>query len=134
MFALTDNRYANLSYVLVFGTEFRLGESERELGVPTTDLTPVVRKAFEESARKYYDRAPDRDYETRLFYAKALRWIGDDLLLIGVSAMTVGSPTLVDEGKREWNVGYRVDLVHKRVLTELNEGQLLSNYRIRVAK
>src|SRR5208337_3438447 len=37
-FALTDNRHADLSYVFVCGTEFRMGESGKGLGVPITDL------------------------------------------------------------------------------------------------
>jgi hypothetical protein len=78
-FALTDNRYANRSYVLVCGTNFRMGESGPELGIPIVDLTPVVRKAFEAHMKKYY--APHK-YETRLFYAKVLRWIRNDQLLV----------------------------------------------------
>lgn len=130
-FALTDNRYANLSYVLVFGAAFRMGESEPGLGVPITDLTSVVRKAFEKLAQEYYKGA-DSSYETRLFYAKALRWIGNDQLLVGVSTMTVGPPTYPNQGKREWNVAYLVHVPGKTVVREVSRSELLSQYGIKV--
>lgn len=132
-FALTDNRYANDSYVLVFGTRFQMGENGPELGVPVTDLTPVVEKAFEKRAQGYYASA-DHGYETRLFYAKVLRWIGNDELLVGVSAMTVGPATFANRGIMEWSLGYVVDVSQKTIVRELSESQLLSQYGIKVAK
>jgi hypothetical protein len=130
-FALTDNRYANNSYVLVIGTDFHMGESEPGLGVPITDLTPIVRKVFEERAKTYY---ASQSYDTLLFYAKVLYWIGDDNLLIGVSAKTVGPATFPNRGIRDWDVAYRVDLPDKSVLAELSAGQLLSQYGIKVTQ
>jgi hypothetical protein len=134
-FALTDNRYANLSYVLVFSTTFRMGESEPGLGVPITDLTSVVRKAFEERARGYY---AGQDFDTPLFYAKALQWIENDRLLVGLSARTLlantpgsGQQTL---RIRDWDLGYVVDVPSKKIVDELSEAQLLSRYGIKVAK
>lgn len=131
VFALTDNRYANNTYVLVIGRDFRMGESGPELGVPTTDLTPIVRKVFEERAKTYYG---SQSYDTLLFYAKVLYWIGDDNLLIGVSAKTEGPATFPDRGIKDWAVAYRVDLPHKSVLAELSAGQLLSQYGIKVTQ
>lgn len=128
-FAITDNRYANSTYVLVFGTDFRMGESGPGLGIPITDLTPMVRKAFEEHAGKYYEPS---NYDTLLFYAKVLRWIGNDDLLVGVSARTSGPPTFPDRGLKEWNVAYLVDVPHKTVAHEVSESELLSQYGIRV--
>jgi hypothetical protein len=130
-FALTDNRYANRSYVLVFGADFRMGENGAGLGVPITDLTSIVEKAFEERAKTYYG---SQSYDTLLFYAKVLRWIGDDNLLIGASAKTEGPATFPNRGIRDWDVAYRVDLPHKSVLGELSAGQLLSQYGIKVAQ
>jgi hypothetical protein len=128
-FALTDKRYANLSYVLVCGTEFRMGEDGAGLGVAITDFTPIVRKAFEERAQKFYAGS---EYETRLFYAMALRWIGDDELLVGVSATIAGPPTLPNRGVKEWEVAYLVDVPNGKVVREVGEDQLLSEYRIKV--
>ena len=127
-FALTDNRYANGSYVLVCGTEFRMGEDERGLGIPITDLTPIVRKAFEERTGKYYKTD---EYETLLFYAKVLRWIGNDDLLIGISARTAGPPTFPDRGMNEWDFAYLVDVPDRKVVREVNKEQLLSEYKIK---
>lgn len=127
-FALTDNRYANNSYVLVCGTEFRMGEDEPGLGIPITDLTPVVRKAFEERTEKYYKTD---EYETRLFYAKVLRWIGNDDLLIGISARTARPPTFPDRGINEWDFAYLVDVPDRKVVREVNKVQLLSEYKIK---
>lgn len=130
-FALTDNRYANLSYVLVCGTRFGMGESGAGLGIPITDLTPAVRQAFRAQVQRYY--AP-RKYETRLFYAKALRWTRGDQLLVGVSAMIAGAPALPNRGVKEWNLAFLVDVPGKRVVRVLSEARLLSRYGIAVAK
>lgn len=135
--ALTDNRYANTSYVLLVGTEFHMGESDSELGVPTTDLTPIIRKAFEQQAKKYY---AGQGYDTLLFYAKALRWLGYGRILTGVSARTEGPASLPNRGIKDWAQGYLVDVPYaldvpdKKVVGELNENQLLSRYGIKVAK
>lgn len=128
-FALTDYRYANLSYVLVCGTEFRMGESGEGPGVPITDLTPIVRKAFGENARKYYQ---SDSYETRLFYARVLRWIGSDKLLVGISARTVGPSTLPNRGQMEWDFAYLVNVPGEKVTREVNKEQLLSEYKIAI--
>jgi hypothetical protein len=131
-FAFTDNRYANLAYVLVFGTHFNIGEGGAELGVPIEDLTSAVRKNFEERVQKYYSSA---DYDTRLFYANALRWIGNDQLLVGVNAKTVGdSELLPNRGIKDWFLGYLVDVPHKSVLHEFETGQMLSQYGIDLEK
>ena len=130
-FVFADNRYANLSYVLVFGTRFNFGEGGEQLGVPVTDLTPVVRKAFDERAQKYYAAA---SYDTRLFYAKALRWVGSDRLLVGVNAKTVGSESLPHRGVNDWYAGYLIDVQRKDLLRELDSSQLLSQYGISLDK
>jgi hypothetical protein len=127
-FALTDNRSSNRSYVLICGTEFRMGESDEGLGVQVTDLTPIVEKAFEEPARKYYGTD---NYDIRLFYAKALRWTGNNDLLVGVSTMTSGPTTSPNRGLKEWNVAYVVEVPNRRVLRELDKEQLLSEYKIK---
>ena len=129
--ALTDNRYANSSYVLVFGVFFRMGEANEGLGIPVTDLTPTVEKAFDEDANKYY---AGRNYETRLFYAMVLRWTENDQLLVGVSAQTAGPATLPDRGVKEWNIAYLVDVPSKKVMAEISEAQLLSQYGVKVSK
>jgi hypothetical protein len=129
-FALTDHRYANNMYVLVCGTEFRMGEDGPGLGVPITNLTPIVRKAFEQRAAKYY--GADDNYETRLFYAMALRWVGSDDLLLGVSATTEGPATFPDHGVNIWAVAYLVDVRNEKLVREVNKEQLLSEYKIRV--
>ena len=128
-FALTDNRYANLSYVLVCGTGLRMGKSGPGLDLRVADLTPIVQKAFEESARKYYETD---NYETRLFYAKILRWIGNDELLIGISARTLGPSTFPNRGQQEWDVAYLVDAPNGKVVREIDKDQLHSEYKIKV--
>jgi hypothetical protein len=128
-FALTDNRYANHSYVIVCGTEFRMGESGEGLGVPITDLTPVIQKAFAEPAQKYYGTD---DYDTLSFYAKVLRWVGKNDLLVGISAMTSGPTTFPNRGLREWNLAYLVNVPNREVLREVDKKQLLSEYKIAV--
>jgi hypothetical protein len=130
-FALTDNRYANLSYVLVFGTRFEMGESGPGLGVPIADLTPTVENAFKKRAQEYY---AGQDYDAPSFYAKILRWVGNEQLLVGVSAMTSGPPTFPDRGVKGWTVAYLVHVSSKRIVRELDEAQLLSEYGIKVAE
>ncbi len=130
-FVFTDNRYANLAYVLVFGTHFYMGESGTELGVPVSDLTPAVRKAFDRRSQKHYALA---DYDTRIFYAKALRWAANDRLLVGVNAKTVGPATLPNRGIKDWYVGYLVDVLGKTVLREITEDEMLSEYGIALDK
>lgn len=134
-FALTDNRYANRSYVLVCGTNFRMGENGPGLGIPITDLTPTVEKAFEKRAKAYYS---GQRFNIALSYAKVLRWIDNDRLLVGLSARTLlanragsGQRTL---RIRDWDLGYIVDVQSKNVIGELNEAQLLSQFGIKVAK
>lgn len=129
-FALTDNRYANLSYVFVCGTAFSLGENGAQPGVPIIDLTPLVKRAFDKRAKRYYAGSFDED---RLFYAKALRWLGGDKLLVGVSALTSGPPNLPNRGLKDWDVAYVVDVPHKTVLGEVSESALLSQYGIKVS-
>lgn len=129
VFALTDNRYANSSYVLVLGTSFRMGESEPGLGVAMIDLSGVVGKVFLERARQYY---AGHNYDVDNSYLEALRWVGNDRLLIGVSAMTSGPSRFPNRGFREWNVAYLVDVPHKAVLREVSESALLSQYGIKV--
>ncbi len=134
-FALTDNRYANMSYVLVCGTNFRLGERGLGLGIPITDLTPVVRKTFGAPAKRYYGSDP---YDVDMFYLKALRWVGNDHLLVGLDARTLPA-NAHGSGRRtprirEWYLGYLIDVPSKRVVGDLSEAQLLSRYGIRVAK
>ncbi len=126
-FALTDHRYANLAYVLVFGTHFSMGEGGEQLGVPVIDLTLAVRKVFDERAQQYY--APT-DYDLRMFYARALRWIGNDRLLLGVNAKTVGPATAPNQGIRDWCFGYLIDVPHKAMLRELNKAHMLLEYGI----
>lgn len=127
-FALTDNRYANGSYVLICGTKFRMGEDEPGLGVQIIDFTMIVRRAFEQSVRKYYGTD---SYETLLFYAKVLRWIGNDDLLVGVSARTLGPPTFPNQGQKEWDFAYLVDVPHTTVIHAVDKEQLLSEYKIK---
>jgi len=129
-FALTDNRYANNSYVLVCGTEFRMGENGLGLGVPMTDLTPVVQNAFAGPARKYYGTV---DYDTLLFYAKVLRWIGDDDLLVGISARTSGPTTFPNRGLKDWDFAYLVDVPNRKVIRTVDRAQLLLEYKITVS-
>lgn len=130
-FALTDNRYANGSYVLICGTEFRMGEDERGLGVPIVDLTPIVQDAFEDRVQKYYGLSYYQT-DTLLFYAKALRWIGDDNLLIGISARTQGPAKFPNRGIKDWDFAYVVDFPNKKVVRELDKDKLFSEYKIRV--
>jgi len=133
-FALTDNRYANRSYVLVCSTTFRMGEKGPGLGVSITDLTPTVEKALEKRAQAYY---AGQTFDTPLFYAKVLRWTDNDQLLLGLSARTLlanrhGSGRALRI--RNWDLGYLVDVPNNKVAAVLNEAQLLSQYGIRVAK
>lgn len=136
VFALTDNRNANDSYVLVFGTRFQMGENGPGLGVPITDLTPTIWSAFKTRAKEFY--ATDA-YQADLFYTKTLLWVADDQLLVGLDAKTslnnvpAGS-TWRDMKIKEWYVGYVVDVSQKKVVRELSESQLLSEYGISVAK
>lgn len=134
-FALTDNRYANRSYVLVCGTNFRMGEGGHGFGIPITDLTPAVERIFEKRAQLYY---PGRGFDTPHFYAKALRWVGGDRLLVGLSAETLlaNAPGSGQRALRirDWDLGYLVDVPSKKVVGVVSEAQLLSQFGIRVAK
>jgi hypothetical protein len=129
-FALTDHRYANNMYALVCGAEFRMGESGPGLGVAISDLTPIVRKAFEEHPRKYY--GADDNYDTPNFYAMALRWAGSDDLLVGVSATTSGPAAFPNNGVKIWAVAYLVDVTNEKLVREVSKEQLLSEYKIKV--
>jgi hypothetical protein len=134
-FALTDNRYSNLSYVLVCSdilicrAEFSAADEEPKPGIAMNDLTPLVRKAFEQHVRKYYQTD---DLDTPLFYAKVLRWTAGHDLLVGVSARTLGPATFPNHGQREWDFAYVVDVPNKRVVREVDRNQLRSEYKIEV--
>lgn len=133
-FALTDNRYADHSFVLVCGTEFRMGESGPGLGVAITDLTPMVADAFKERARKYYETD---NYEALLAYAMVLRWVGNDNLLVGVNAKTSGPPLSPEKdwrerGLKDWYMAFLVDVPNGKVVREVGKDQLLSEYKIKV--
>lgn len=134
-FAFTDYRYADMAFVLIFGTDFNMGNRGPTLGVPMTDLTPVVRRAFAAHADKYYS---SRDWVVPFFYVVALRWIPNDQLLVGLKARTWVSTrpgaTVRDMRVKFWYLGYVVDVSDKRVVSELSEAQLLSEYGIKVAK
>jgi hypothetical protein len=130
-FVFTDNRYANLAYVLLFGTRFNMGEGGEKLGVPVTDLTPVVRKAFDGRAQEYYAAA---GYDTRLFYAKALRWVGSNQLLVGINAKTVGPASLPHRGIKDWYAGYLIDVQRNILLREFDSSQMMSQYGISLDK
>lgn len=136
VFALTDNRYANDSFVLVLGTSFQMGNRGPGLGVPTTDLTPTIWSAFKTRAQEFY--AKDA-YQADIFYAKALLWIAGDQLLVGLDARTTlinvpAGSTRREMKIKEWYLGYVVDVSQKKVVRELSESQLLSQYGVRVAK
>jgi hypothetical protein len=126
-FAVTDH-YSNDSYVLLCGTTFRMENDPGGLGVPITDLTPIVRKAFNAQVEKYYE---SDKVETRLFYAIALRWVGSDELLVGISARTVGPATASNQGQKEWDFAYLVDISDMKVIHEVDKEQLLSEYKIK---
>src|SRR5208337_1377679 len=128
-FALTDNRYADHSFVLVCGAEFRMGEDGPGLGVAITDLTPIVGDAFKGHVRKYYETD---NYEALLAYAMVLRWIGNDNLLVGVNAKTWGPPTFPNRGINDWYFAYLVDVPNGKVVREVGKDQLLSEYKIKV--
>ncbi len=130
-FAITDDRYANLSYVLLIRIYSTKCERGTCLRFRIADLTPIVRKAFETRLQKYYSL---HRYEILLFYAKVLRWIQNDQLLVGVSAMVTSPPTLPNRGAKEWNLAYIVNVTHKVVLREINRAQLISKYGIKVAR
>jgi len=129
--ALTDDRYANASFVLVCGTDFRMGENEPGLGVPITDLTPIVAEALDARVQKYYGLGY---YQTDipLFYAYALRWIGNDELLVGVSARIVGPAKPPNRDQENWDLAYLVDVPNKKVIREVTKAQLLTDYKIKV--
>jgi hypothetical protein len=128
-FVLTDH-YSNDSYVLLCGATFRIEGDPVGLGVSITDLTPIVRKAFDTRAKKYYE---GDDFEDRLFYAIALRWVGNDDLLVGISARTVGPRTFPNQGQKEWDFAYLIDVPDRKVLREVDKEQLLSEFTITVA-
>lgn len=101
------------------------------MGLPITDLTTIVREPFQDTAQKYYGVY---SYDTPLFYANALRWIGNDDLLIGVSARTSGPAKFPNRGQKEWDLAYLVDVPNRKVIRAVNKQQLLSEYKIRVAE
>jgi len=127
-FAVTDH-YSNDSYVLLCGTTFRMEADPGGLGVPITDLTPIVRKALDTQAMKYYK---NDEVETLLFYAIALSWVGNDKLLIGVSARTLGPTTFPNQGQKEWDFAYLVDVPNRKVVREVDKEHLLSEYKIKL--
>jgi len=133
-FAITDNRYANESFVLLIGTEFHL--SGPKLGVERTDITPLLRQAFSNSARQYYlQQYKTTEYDASYaFYAKALRWTSNERLLVGVSAITslVMSPNTFGEapGVKGWILGYLLDMAHGRILETLSKETIREQYGI----
>lgn len=114
-FALTDN-HSNGTYVLVIGTQFHM--SGPKLGVRRVNLTPVIRKAFQMCAQRYYGTT---DYDIDSLYAKALRWSGNTRLLVVVSSITVGPPRSgAPRGVKDWDLTFLVDVQHINVLRSLN--------------
>jgi len=82
-------------------------------------------------AGEYY---AGKDYDAPNFYPSVLRWIGNDQLLVGVSAETTGPVAFPNRGVKEWNVAYLLDVPQKTVLHDVSETRLLSQYGIKVAK
>ena len=138
VFALTDNRYANESYILIIGTEFHMNGPT--LGVQRVDLTPLLRQAFASSARQYYRQhygTTDFD-DSYSFYARALLWTSNEHLLVGVSAIT--SLALPQHalgaapGVKGWSLGYLLDVPQRKILTVLNEKAVQKQYGIDLSK
>lgn len=137
-FALTDDRYANHSYVLVIGTRFHMNGPK--LGVQRVDLTPVLQDAFANRARRYYRKHYGKsDYDgSYSFYAKALRWVSDNDLLVAVSGITSLplSPRHLGTaaGVKGWAYGYLLDVSHRRILRTLSKKAMRAEYGIDVSK
>lgn len=134
VFALTDNRYANKSYVLIVGTEFRMDGPA--LGVERIDITPLLRQAFASSARQYYETT---NYDTSYaFYAKALYWTSNEDLLVGVSTIT--SLALPQHargaapGVKGWTLGYLLDVQKKKIIETLSQEDVREKYGIDLSK
>lgn len=76
--------------------------------------------------------------EAPRFYSKALRWIGNGVLLVGLNARTwLTSPAITTrQGMRirNWYLGYIIDVASKKIVRVLSESELRSQYGIGVAK
>lgn len=125
VFALTDNRYANNSYVILVGTKFRT--TGKHLGLRFTNLTPLVRRALQARAKRYYRFHFDTSSVPVVYslYAKALCWMPKDYLLVGVVSITslpmpppkFGRP----RGVKLWERGYVVSVSDGKIVRSLNK-------------
>lgn len=124
-FALTDNRYANASYVLVFWPGLR-GILRGDISHSwIKNLTPVITKAVKKHMRKYYGRHNYKYFvDTLMFYVKAMRWIGNHELLVGVDARTAGPVTFPSQGIKEWYLSYLINANQNKIIREVRIAHL----------
>lgn len=135
-FALTDNRYANRSYVLIVGTKFHM--SGKCLGVRRFDLTPLVKRALMKRVRMYYRRrfGISNAGEPYSLYVKAVRWVGNERLLIGVFAITslplhkLGAA----KGVKAWERGYLVDVSRMTIMRVVSERTMRARYGVHFSR
>ena len=133
-FALTDNRYANRSYVIIIGARFHM--AGRDLGVHRVDVTPLVRRALMERVQRYYRGhfGISKVGGPYSLYVKALRWLGNDRLLIGVFAVTslpMPSHKLgVARGVKGWKLGYLVNVLRMKIIRPVSTKMMQMEYGI----
>ena len=137
-FVLTDNRYANESYVLIIGTKFHMRGPL--LGLRRYDITPMLRQALDSGVKRYYRQhygTTDFD-DSYQFYAKALCWTSNERLLVGVSTVTsLVAPAHVfgkAQGVKGWLMGYIIDVPQRKIVQTLSEKALKEQYGIDLSK
>jgi hypothetical protein len=130
-FALTDLPYADHYFIRVMSVDFRTEGDV--LGAPVIDLSVPLEKAFKELAGRHYG---SNQYEIDLFLPKALRWIGNDELLVGLQARTneawhgPGSAPRI----RDWYLGYIMIPERRQIIRQPDAAAVLREFGIDLEK
>jgi hypothetical protein len=90
-------------------------------------------KSFSQLAARHY--AP-KEYDFGHFYAKALRWLGNDQLLVGLDAMTSEASSREGQapGVRNWYCGYIMSPEKRQVIRQLDGSDLRREFDIDLEK